>query len=81
MDSDAMVMVLPVAAAPPSRGVPQCPAVSRKFPQVSSMVQQWSSKFQQIPAKSRNVPHAGRAGPCWTMLDYLRDTSHDSTKK
>jgi hypothetical protein len=81
MDSDAMVMVLSVAAAA-AAALPRCPG-----PAVSSKFQQWSSKFQQIPAKSRNVLHAGRAGPCWTMLDHLRDThtrdrtSHDSTKK
>jgi hypothetical protein len=93
MDSDAMVMVgvrcCPLR--PPAAGRRRRPpAVSSMVPQSpanSSMFQQWSRKFQQIPAKSRNVRHAGRAGPCWTMLDHLLDThtrdrtSHDSTKK
>jgi hypothetical protein len=72
MDSDAMVMVLPVAAA--AAALPWCPAVSRGVPQcpaVSSKLQQWSSKFQQIPAKSRMLDVRDHAGPCWTICGTL----------
>jgi hypothetical protein len=56
---------------------PILPRVPRKW---SSMVQHGpakSGKFQHVPAcssngpaNSRNVPHAGRAGPCWTMIYF-----------
>jgi hypothetical protein len=53
-----------------SRKVPQSPATSRKVPQSPAK----SRKVPQRPATSRNVPHAGRAGPCWTMLDHICGT-------
>jgi hypothetical protein len=61
----------PHRSPPPSRGVLQYPANSSR----------------KCPAWFSKVQHAGRAGPCWTMLDHLRDThtrdrtSHVSTKK
>ena len=51
--------------------LPRCPAVSRKFPQVSSMVQQWSSKFPQSTATSHMLDVRDHAGPCWTICGTL----------
>jgi hypothetical protein len=59
------------------------PAVSRKFPQVSSMVQQSAANSRKVPQS----PAMLDVRDVRDMLDHLRDThtrdrtSHDSTKK